>query len=150
MTCINYAKRYVLHPFFSEVINRGLTWCVFVRSSFYMCTEVKPTRSHWKVYYTYNMLNIFRAILWASSGARDYIYFNPAYGVQCLVAGCRASDAGQQTVHPGSGMLHNVQHPSCGTHSLLLCTWLPTTSKQALHTKVDNNTNVVSSSWWWA
>ena len=30
-----------------------------------------------------------------------------AYGVQCLVAGCRGSDAGQQAVSPGRGMLHD-------------------------------------------
>jgi hypothetical protein len=29
-----------------------------------------------------------------------------AYGVQCLVAGCRGSDAEQQAVCPGRGMLH--------------------------------------------
>jgi len=29
-----------------------------------------------------------------------------AYGVQCLVAGCRGSDAGQQAVRLGRGMLH--------------------------------------------
>ena len=28
-----------------------------------------------------------------------------AYGVQCLVAGCRGSGAGQQAVSPGRGML---------------------------------------------
>ena len=30
-----------------------------------------------------------------------------AYGVQCLVAGCRESGAGQQAVSPGRGMLHD-------------------------------------------
>ena len=37
-----------------------------------------------------------------------------AYGVQCLVAGCRGSGAGQQAVRPGRGMLHDsvVQHPA--------------------------------------
>jgi hypothetical protein len=30
-----------------------------------------------------------------------------AYGVQCLVAGCRRSGAGQQAVSPGRGMLHD-------------------------------------------
>ena len=33
-----------------------------------------------------------------------------AYGVQCLVAGCRGSGAGQQAVRPGRGMLHDVEH----------------------------------------
>ena len=34
-----------------------------------------------------------------------------ACGVQCLVTGCRGSDAEQQAVSPGRGMLHFVQHP---------------------------------------
>ena len=34
-----------------------------------------------------------------------------AYGVQCLVAGCRGSGAGQQAMCPERGMLHVVQHP---------------------------------------
>ena len=54
-----------------------------------------------------------------------------AYGVQCLVAGCRGSGAGQQAMRPGRGMLQDfvVQHP---------CT--------ALHTIGGNNTHIVSSS----
>ena len=41
-----------------------------------------------------------------------------AYGVQCLVIGCRRSGAEQQAVCPGRGMLHDsvVQHPSSWTH----------------------------------
>ena len=31
----------------------------------------------------------------------------PAYGVQCLVAGCWVSDAGQQAMRPRSGMMHD-------------------------------------------
>ena len=31
-----------------------------------------------------------------------------AYGVQCLVAGCRGSSAGLQAMRPGRGMLHDV------------------------------------------
>ena len=30
-----------------------------------------------------------------------------AYGVQCLVTGCRGSGAGQQVMCPGKGMLHD-------------------------------------------
>ena len=33
-----------------------------------------------------------------------------AYAVQCLVAGCRGSGAGQQGVRPGRGMLHDSRH----------------------------------------
>ena len=53
----------------------------------------------------YNTLNMFRALLCPSSGARDYMCVITAYGVQCLVAGCRGSDAGQQAVSLGRGML---------------------------------------------
>jgi hypothetical protein len=60
------------------------------------------------VYYTYNMINMFRALLCPSSGARDYVCVITAYGVQCLVAGCRGSGAGQQAMRPGRGMLHDV------------------------------------------
>ena len=31
-----------------------------------------------------------------------------AYGMQCMVAGCRGSGAGQQGVRPGRGMLNDV------------------------------------------
>ena len=63
------------------------------------CREEKPTRCHWMVYCTYNMLNMFRALLCPSSGARDYMCVITAYGVQCLVAGCWRSGAGQQAMH---------------------------------------------------
>ena len=72
-----------------------------------MRSEEKPTRCHLIVYCTYNTLNIFRALLCPSSGARDYICVITAYGVQCLVAGCRGSGSGQQAVSPGRGVLHD-------------------------------------------
>ena len=72
----------------------------------YMRREEKPTRCHRMLYCTYDMLNMFRAILWPSSGALDYMYAIAAYGVQCLATDFRVSDAGQQGVHPGRGMLH--------------------------------------------
>ena len=39
------------------------TWCVFDRASLHMRREEKPTRCHRMVYFTYNMLNMFRALL---------------------------------------------------------------------------------------
>ena len=47
-----------------------------------------------------------------------------AYGMQCLVAGCRRSGAGQQAMRPEEGRFTTavVQHPSSWTHSLLSCT----------------------------
>jgi len=59
------------------------------------------------LYCTYDKLNMFRALLCPSSGAREYMCFITAYGVQCLVVGCRGSGARQQAVIPGRGMLHN-------------------------------------------
>ena len=70
-----------------------------------MRREEKPTRCHWMVYCTYNMLSVFRAHLCPSSGARDYMCVITVYGVQCLVAGCRKSGAGQQAMRTGRGML---------------------------------------------
>ena len=46
------------------------------------------------------------------------MYAISAYGVQCLVAGCRGSGAGQQGVRPGKGMLQEVQNPSFWTQTL--------------------------------
>ena len=62
------------------------------------------------VYYTYNMLNMFRALLCPLSGAPDYtrMCVIAAYGVQCVVPGCRGSGAGQQAMCPGRGILHET------------------------------------------
>ena len=49
---------------------------------------------------------MFWALLCPSSGARDYVCVITAYGVQCLVAGCRGSGAEQQAMRQGRGMLH--------------------------------------------
>jgi hypothetical protein len=57
----------------------------------------KPTRCHCMLYCTYNMLNMFRAILCPSSGARDHMCVITAYGVQCLgcwLSGVRCRAAG--------------------------------------------------------
>ena len=107
----------------------------------------KPNRCHWIIYCTYNMFKMFRAILCPSSGARYYIVLLPPMVCDAFVAGCWRSGAEQQAVCPGRGTL---QHPSSWTHSLLPCTWPPTTNNQALHAIGGNNTHIVSSSWWWA
>ena len=40
---------------------------------------------------TFRICLVFRALLCPSSGARDYMCVIAAYGVLCLVAGCRGS-----------------------------------------------------------
>ena len=126
------------------------TWFVFVRASLHMHREEKPARCYWALYCTYDTHNMFWAFLCPSSGIGDYMCVITAYGVQCLVAGCRGSGAVQQGVVSRKRDAAHVQHPSFGTLSLLHCTWPPTTSNQALHTIGGNNTHIVSISWWWA
>ena len=71
-----------------------------------ICVEKKkPTRCHWMLYCIYNTHNMFRALLCPSLGARECMCVIIACGVQCLVASCRGSGAGQQTVRPGRGMV---------------------------------------------
>jgi hypothetical protein len=48
------------------------------------------------LYCTYDMLNMFQALLCPSSGALDYMCILAAYGVQCLVAGCRGQVQGSR------------------------------------------------------
>ena len=50
------------------------------------------------VYCTYNTLNMLRALLCPSSGARDYMGVITVYGVQCLVTGCGRLGVGQQAM----------------------------------------------------
>ena len=46
--------------------------------------EYKPTRCYYLFYYTYDRLNMFRALLCPSSGARDY---NADYHIGRFVLG---------------------------------------------------------------
>ena len=101
-------------------ICKKYTWCVFVSESLHMHRDEKPTRCHWMVYCTYNMLNMFRVLLCPSSGARDYVLLPPTL-CSALVAGCWRSGAGRPAMRSGWGMLLE-QHPSSRTHSLLPCT----------------------------
>ena len=45
-----------------------------VANAVYYAQRRKPTRCHCMLYYTYETLNMFRALLCPSSGARDYMY----------------------------------------------------------------------------
>ena len=143
-----------------------------------ICVEKKnPTRCHWMVYCTYNMLNMFRALLFPPKGTRDYMCY---YRLWYAVLGCWLSGAGSRLCVQDEGCcttqscniawllvvggqvtagcvsrMRNVARLSRATsliwtHSLLPCTWTPTASNQALHTIGGNNAPRVSSSWWWA
>jgi hypothetical protein len=111
--------------------------------------EEKPTRCHWMFYCTYNMLNMFRALLCPSSGAREYMCVITSFGVQCLVAGCRGSVAGQQAKCPGKGDVERCEHSTSWLRSLLPWPRPPTTSNQGLPTRGGNNKRIVLNSWWW-
>ena len=121
------------------------SWYVFVRTSLHMRREEKPTGRHWMVYFTYNMLNVFRGLLCPPSGAQHYMCVITTYGVQCL--GCWLSEVRCRAAGYASRLRDVarlvVQHISSWTHTLLPCTWPPTTSNQALHTIGGKNTHIV-------
>ena len=111
------------------------TWYLFVRASLHMRRDEKPSKCHWMVYCTYNMLSMFRVLLFPSSGVRDYMCVISAYGVRCR--GCWRSGAGQPAMRQRWGMLietSNLRQPAT----------------KASRTLGGNNTHIVSSSWWWA
>ena len=99
---------HTLLPLCSMQIREG---CVTSKTQLTFRREEKPTRRHCMLYCTYNVLNMFRALLCPSSGALDYTCVIAAYGVQCLAAGCRWSRAGQKGVNPGRGMLPKCNIP---------------------------------------
>ena len=114
-----------------------------------MRREEKPTRCHWIVYCTYNMLNMFRTRLCPSSGARDYMYIITAYGVQCfgcwLLVRCCAAGYVSRKRDVARLQSSNISHPA----------WCPAPDLQqpatkASHTIGGNNTHIVWSSWWGA
>jgi surface polysaccharide O-acyltransferase-like enzyme len=64
--------------------NALFAYCLLARVDEYvpLCVERrKPSRCYWMFYCTYNLLNVFRALLCPSSGARDYTCVIAAYGV---------------------------------------------------------------------
>jgi len=97
-----------------------------------MHREEKPIRCHWMVYCSYNMLNMFRALLCPLSGARDYMCVIAVYGVQWLVAGCRVSCAEQKAMRPERGMLHD-------SSSLRICNDARTNTHQVQQALLYNN-----------
>jgi hypothetical protein len=117
--------------------------------------EEKPTRCHWMVYCTYNMLNMFRPLLCPSSGARDYMWVITACGVWCLgcwllEVRCRAAGYafGIRDVARLRQQSSNIPHPERIAGCLRPDLQQPAT--KASHTIGGSNTHIVSSSWWWA
>ena len=56
----------VLHfkiPEWKSPCHQKDVWCVFVRASLHMRREENPTRCHCMLYCTYDMLNMFRALM---------------------------------------------------------------------------------------
>ena len=107
--------------------------------------EEKPTRCHWMVYCTYNMLNMFQAFYAHHQELKTIcvLLLPMVCSAWLLVVGGQVQ---------GSRLC--VQEKGCCTNAtslfLLPCTWPPTTSNQELHTIGGNNTHIVSSSWCWA
>ena len=54
------------------IIMQSVSKILNIQNFYILRREEKPTRCHWILYYTY-MLNMFRALLCPSSGARDYM-----------------------------------------------------------------------------
>ena len=151
---------FLFQPYMFRAINSSIlrsnfwlyiqTWCVFDRALLHMRRDEKLTRCHWMVYCTYNMLNMFRTLLCPSSGARDYVLLPPMVcSAWLLVVGGHVQAAGYVSRKRDVARISRSTS-LFWTHSLLLCTWPPTTSNQALHTIGGNNAHIVSSSWWWA
>ena len=130
-----------------------LNWGVFVRASLPTHREEKPPRCHWMVYCTYNMLNIFRAILCPSSGARDYMCVITAYGVQCLgywLSEVRCRTSGYASWLRDVARLQSSNIPQLGRVACCSAPDLRQPATKILHTIGGNNTHIVSSSWQWA
>ena len=137
---------YAIQRSFLDKSSTAAIWCVFVRASLHMRREEKPTRCHWMLYCTYDMLNMFRALLFPSSGAWDCMCVllpHMVCSAWLLVVGgqVQGSRLWVQEERCCTTAVAVVQHPSSWTHSLLSCTWPPATSNQALHTIGGNNTH---------
>ena len=125
--------------------NRTSRYCYVCKHFFFFCVWCKGNHSLEKE----NQLDAtewFIALIICST-CFGHFY---ACGVQCLVSGCRESRAGRRLCVKEEGCCTTVQHPSSWTHSLLPCSWPPTTSNQAHITTGGSNTHIVPSSWWWA
>ena len=102
--------------------------------------EEKQTRCHRIVYCTYNMLNMIRALLCPSSGARDYMCVITSYGVQCL--GCWLSEVRKRDI----ARLQSTYIPHSGRIACFPAPDIRQPATKALHTVGGNNTHLVSSS----
>ena len=107
------------------------TWCVFVRASLHMRREEKNQLDATEWFIALITCSKYFGHFYAHHQELETICVLLLHMVcSALVAGCRRSGTGQQAMRPERGMLHDVQHPSFWTHSLLSWTWPPTTSNQ--------------------
>ena len=83
----------------SRDTNSTWIWCLSVRASLHMRREEKPTRCHWILYCTYNMLNMFRALLCPSSGVREYTgLFISSSGISELDCATTKTDTAERSI----------------------------------------------------
>jgi hypothetical protein len=137
MTKLKWPKKY---------LNCGKDQTIWERHSKHMRREEKPTRCHWMLYCTYNILNMFRALLFPSSGARDYMCVITVYGVRCLVCWWSVRF---RTVGYASGMrvvaqLQSSNNPHPGHMTFCPAPDLRPQATKASHTMGGNNTHIRS------
>jgi hypothetical protein len=107
------------------------TFCILILGE-------KPTRCYTMVYWTYNSLNMFRAPLCPSSGARNYRDVHSVWHMALIMAGC------WRGVCFWVMQSSNIPHPQRSSILILLAGCLQTcmTCASAEYT--------VNNSWWWA
>jgi len=78
-----------------------------------------PTRCYTIVYWTYDPLNMFRALLCPSSGAQECTGDYSMWHITLCLKMVRWSGVGLRAIHPGWRVLLDTvrQHPSTQTHS---------------------------------
>jgi hypothetical protein len=67
--------------------------------------RIEIVSAYWMIYCTYNLLNMFRALMCPSSGARDYTCVIAAYGAKCLGCWWSAVRCRAAVMRPGWGKL---------------------------------------------
>jgi len=106
----------------------------------------RPTRCYTIVYWNYDSLNMFRATVCPSSGARDRRDVHSMWRMTLVMVGRRCC-VWLSVVRAGWDRVE--QHPSTRTHNLQAHATLTTNHNQS-YAPHAVNICTVSSSWWWA